>query len=143
MRIKYLSIPFLFILGAMLISSHIFFLTVGKTYQIWWADIILHFSGGFFIGLVALWFLFNRLNLPVQKEVLPYYIILISIISFTALIGVLWEFYEYIMDLITGYKSYSIVVMQENMKDTMSDLFLDLLGAAVSSIFLKFKKKVN
>lgn len=141
MRIKYLSIPFLFILGLMLIFSHIFFLTAGKTYEIWWIDMVLHFSGGFFIGLVALWLLFNYLNLPIQKEALPYYIILVFIVSFTALIGVLWEFYEYIMDLITGYKSYSIVVMQENMKDTMSDLFLDLLGAAISSVFLKFKKK--
>lgn len=141
MKIKYLSAPFLFIFGAILIFFHIFFLIAGRTYQIWWADIVLHYSGGFLIGLLALWLLFNYLNLPIQKEKLPYYFILILMVSFTALIGVLWEMYEYVMDLITGYKSYSIVVMQENMKDTMSDLLLDILGAASSSIFLKFKKK--
>lgn len=138
--IKYLNGPFLFIFGAIILAFHMLFLMIGNFYKIWWADIALHFSGGIFVGLFTIWFIFNKTNLPIQKEKLPFYIVFILVISFTALIGVLWEFYEFILDQITGYKS-SIMVMQENLKDTMSDLLMDLLGAAASVIFLKFKKK--
>lgn len=137
--IKYLNGPFLFIFGAIILAFHAIFLMIGNFYKIWWADIALHFSGGIFVGLLALWFIFNKASLPMQKEKLPFYIVFISVISFAALVGVLWEFYEFILDQITGYKS-STIVMQENLKDTMGDLFFDLLGASLSLVFLKFKK---
>lgn len=140
--IKYLNGPFLFIFGAIILAFHAIFLMIGNFYKIWWADIALHFSGGIFVGLLALWFIFNKANFLMKKEKLPFYIVFISVISFTALIGVLWEFYEFILDQITGYKS-SVMVMQENLKDTMGDLFFDLLGASVSNVFLKFKKIDN
>lgn len=141
MRIKYLNAPLIFILGLLIIALHIFFLIIGNYYKIWWADIVLHFSGGFLVGLFVIWFIFNYSNLPIEKNRLPFYIVLISALSFAALIGVLWEFYEFILDKITGYKTHSIIVLQENLKDTMSDLMFDLLGAAASSVFLKFKKR--
>lgn len=137
--IKYLNGPFLFIFGAIILAFHALFLMIGNFYKIWWADIALHFSGGIFVGLFAIWFIFNKANLPMQKEKLPFYIIFILVVSFAALIGVLWEFYEFTLDEITGYKS-SKIVMQENLKDTMGDLFFDLLGAVSSLVFLKFKK---
>lgn len=138
--IKYLNGPFLFIFGAIILAFHALFLMIGNFYKIWWADIALHFSGGILVGLFAIWFIFNKAGLPIQKEKLPFYFVFISVISFAALIGVLWEFYEFILDEITGYKS-SKLVMQENLKDTMGDLFFDLLGASLSLVFLKFKKQ--
>lgn len=140
MRLQYLNIGFLVIFTAALFSAHIAVLAVGDYYKIWWADNVLHFSGGFLAGSFALWFIFNsgRFLLPTEK--LPTYIIVITVLGFAALIGTLWEFMEFIMDEIIGYKSYSPIVMMENFKDTISDLFFDLLGALTANIFLKLPK---
>jgi len=143
MKIKYLKFPYIFAAGFIIVLFHILFLILGNYYhyQIWQADTLLHLSGGFLIGLFVLWYLFNHSNFIAEKEKLPLYIIIVAVISFTALIGVLWEFYEFILDKITGYKSYSVAVIKANLADTMSDLFFDLIGAAASNVFLKFRKK--
>lgn len=141
MKIKYLNFPSICVLGIIIVLLHILFLILGNYYyyKIWWADTLLHTSGGFLTGLFVLWYLFNYSALPFEKQKIPLYIIIIAVLSFTALIGVFWEFYEFILDKITGYKSYSAAVMQANLADTMSDLLFDLIGAAASNIFLKFK----
>lgn len=140
MRLQYLNMGFFVIFTAALFSVHIAVLAVGDYYKIWWADNALHFFGGFLVGSFALWFIFNsgRFLLPTKK--LPTYIIIIVVLGFAAFIGTLWEFMEFITDEITGYKSYSPIVMMDNFKDTISDLFFDLSGALAANIFLKFRK---
>lgn len=142
MKIKYLNFPLIYVLTTLLILLHIFFLILGNYYyyKIWWADIFLHISGGFLIGMFILWFLFNRVNPFFLKEKIPFYLTILSVLGFAALLGVLWEFFEFILDKITGYKSYSAAVMQANLEDTLSDLFFDLFGAAASSALLFFKR---
>ena len=139
MAIKYINISFLLILLILIFSGHIASLTVGEYYKIWWADVVLHFSGGLWTGLFVLWFMFNSGRAPFEAKKLPLYILIIAILSFTALIGVFWEFFEFILDEITGYKSYSAKVALENFKDTIDDLFFDLLGALTNVVFLKRK----
>ena len=141
MKIKYLNIYFLLIFIILIFSGHIASLAVGGFYKIWWADSALHFLGGFWVGLFALWFLFNFARTPLNAELFPAYILILALLSFTALMGVFWEFFEFILDKITGYKSYSAIILQKNLEDTLSDLLFDLLGAFASGIFLKFKKE--
>lgn len=137
---KYLNSYLLLIFLILIFSGHILILSVGGYYTIWWADIVLHSSGGFWVGLFILWFFFNSGKFPFEAAKLPLYILIISIVSFAAFIGVLWEFFEFILDWITDYKSYSSKIAQENLKDTMIDLFFDLSGALLSVVFLKFRK---
>ena len=139
---KYLNIPLLLFLFILIFSGHIASLAIGGYYKIWWADIVLHFSGGFGVGLFALWFIFNSGKFPFPTEKAPLYILILAVLSFAALIGVLWEFFEFILDEITGYKSYSAVVAIENFEDTIADLFFDILGAFLSGVFLKFRRKM-
>ena len=142
MRIKYLNPYFLLIFIILIFGGHILSLAVGEYYKIWWADIVLHFFGGFWLGLLALWFIFNSGKFPFPTEKAPLYILILAVLSFAALIGVLWEFFEFILDEITGYKSYSAVVAIENFEDTIADLFFDIFGAFLSGVFLKFRKKL-
>jgi len=148
MAVKYLNLRFLCFSGIAIMFAHFGFLATGTyaNYKIWWADMVLHFGGGFLVGMFGLWFIFNSEQSKKYKfgaEKIPSVYIIILAVSFAALIGVLWEFYEFFMDKITGYKSYSIAVMQENIKDTMSDLFFDIFGsAAAGALFFKtFKNK--
>lgn len=143
MRIKYLNFTAICVFGSVLVSLHVLFLILGSYYhyKIWYADNLLHLSGGFLTGLFVLWYFFNHSNFitETEKEKIPIYIIIITVVSFTTTVGVFWEFYEFILDKITGYKSYSIIIMQANLADTMSDLLFDLTGAALSNILLKFR----
>ncbi len=57
---------------------------------------ILHFSGGFIVACITLWFLARRYP-PVMatKRTLPFFLLIVGI---AVLIGVFWEFIEFILD---------------------------------------------
>ena len=104
-----------------------------------WFDIPMHFLGGFWVALVGLVFVFN-FQKPIFKEreilgfnlsektalVLSAFLI---IVSFTALIGVLWEFYEFLWDIFISVKTPAVIMGGDNV-DTLKDLFFDLLGGS-------------
>lgn len=52
-----------------------------------------------------------------------------------AFVGVMWEFYEFGMDLVLqrGVSTYALLG-QEGVADTMGDLFFDLLGGLAVAI---------
>lgn len=106
-----------------------------------WFDIPMHFLGGFLLVVIYFWIntKVEILNLKLNK--LPKWLInLIFALSFVILIGVLWEFYEFLSDyyLLVGGK---ISVFQNSFADTIGDLFCDLLGGATA--FAIFYRKLN
>lgn len=91
-------------------------------------DALLHFLGGMFIGLVGLYWL--RAHLGTDVEVRKTYIVVVGILGFAALVGVSWEFYEFLADRF--FSSVQGFLNQPNLADTMSDLFFDILGSAAA-----------
>ena len=65
---------------------------------------------------------------------------LVLTLGFVALIGVFWEFYEFLRDfyLLTGGK---ISVFQSSFADTVKDLFFDLVGGTTA--FAIFYRKLG
>lgn len=103
-----------------------------------WFDIPMHFLGGFWVGMVYFWFnpKIEILNSWFYK--LPKYLTnLLFILAFTAFIGVFWEFFEFGLDFFTG----ETMRFQGTSKDTIGDLFFDLLGG--TTVFAIFYKSTN
>lgn len=99
-----------------------------------WVDIPLHFFGGCSIAMFA-YLLLNAF--PDKKKMindLPVIIRIFLYVSIVSLAAVLWEFYEFIHDIVflTSY--------QPNLRDTMTDLFLGLAGGLILAIYLVSQK---
>jgi hypothetical protein len=118
----------LFIRSAILIFS-IFILNflAGKFYwyySIWYFDMIMHFCGGFFISLLLFWLL--KVKEVSLKSIL-------KIILGVLIIGVLWEFFEIMVNKTIAQNPF-------NFLDTISDIFFDLAGGSMASIY--FLKRI-
>lgn len=103
----------------------------------------MHFLGGFWLATV---FITLNSKLKIQNSELsglPNYLITIVItLGFVALIGVFWEFFEFLFDIFVSSKGY-LEVVQQGVADTMSDLFFDLLGGLMFLIIYKYFLKNN
>lgn len=87
-----------------------------------WFDMPAHFLGGFAITY------FFRAGIANSQEVvgqIPAQIQLLLAIGLTSIAAVIWEFVEYIADLTLGTN------WNWGLTDTLSDLFLGLIGAIV------------
>lgn len=97
-------------------------------------DIPMHLIGGFVTAWSAarLYHLWNLKQGLIIKPVIAVYIWFIAI---TALVGILWEIYEFLLD------PFVTMVMQATVKDTIGDLVNDLLGAAVFCVIMYWWKR--
>ena len=91
-------------------------------YSIWWLDMLMHFLGGFWVGLFFVYVFYNKNTFSKQ---------LLAVIFCVLLFGILWEFFEFFMNVI-AHDSFDIL-------DTLSDIFFDLAGG-FSAIFYCYKK---
>ena len=100
---------------------------------------LMHFLGGFWVALVGLVFIFD-FKKPIfkEREILGFNLsggissalsALLIIVSFTVLIGALWEFYEFLWDIFISVKTPAVIMGGDNV-DTLKDLFFDLLGGS-------------
>jgi len=95
-------------------------------YTIWYFDMLMHFLGGFWLGLVF-FYLF-----PPKESFLNYSAIL-KILLFVLLIGVGWEVFEIIFNNMLAHMSF-------NTLDTFSDVFFDLSGGGLAILY--FLKRI-
>lgn len=105
----------------------------GDLYMSWPPlDIPMHFLGGF----ATAWSL-QRLYWKYAKTgglmIRPPLLFFLCLVSLSALVGVAWEGYEYIHDLL-----YPLHHFQPSVADTMGDLALDVVGGAVFAILSLF-----
>lgn len=85
--------------------------------------------GGFWVA-VAFITLNSKLRIKNSKfavELSNYPITILITLSFVALIGVFWEFYEFFYDVLFSTRGYS-GFLQLGAADMVGDLFFDLLG---------------
>ena len=117
------------------LSLHVFATFYHLYWLFPWLDIPMHFLGGFL--LVIIFFYFWRFA---HISIGNVFGALVLTLGFVALIGVFWEFYEFLRDfyLLTGGK---ISVFQNSFADTVKDLFFDLVGGTTA--FAIFYRKLG
>jgi len=118
-----------------LVSALFVFLTlflgsaVDLYYKYWWWDIVLHAGSGFLFGVVgflAIFLLNESDRIPVGLR--PAFVCLFAV-TFAVTAGVVWEIFEYVMDLIAP--SLNMQTGESGVRDTMHDLIVDTGGAIV------------
>ena len=117
-------------LSIRLVSLIVFFFLINSLanyfywfYSIWWFDMPMHFLGGFWWGLVFVWF--YRV-----EEISPASIF--GIILSVLFVGVLWEIFEFFFYNFIAQNSFNIL-------DTISDVCLDLAGAFFALMYFKLR----
>lgn len=112
---------------------------LGWYYAVPWLDIPMHLAGGAWVGLLFFYIFGVRKSVFSPGNSLYF---LICGLGFAALIGILWEFYEFAMDVLV-WKSYPVWAAPGYIHfDTLKDLFNDLLGAfVVIALLLIFSEK--
>jgi len=133
------------ILMVLFIYAALYLGEVQKFYlKFWWWDIFLHFWAAMALGMIGLTILFIIYKKRKIKAK-PIWILLFAF-SFAVSIGVIWEIFEFSMDLIfkTNMQK-SMLGDTSGLTDTMIDLIMDSLGALISAtigyFYIKKKKK--
>ncbi len=93
--------------------------------RFWWWDIALHTSAGFLLGILGflLAYVLNG-HESIEMHMSPFFVALFAF-CFSLAMGALWEIFEFGMDQFFG------TFMQKGLVDTMWDLIVDTVGAAV------------
>ena len=114
----------------------------------WW-DILIHFLMGLAVSVLSIYVL----NLTVYKKDTSkhnLFFTFLFMLSFTMLVGVLWEILEFTGDAIfnMGYQRYvtydgEVLIGRAVLIDTMTDLLMELLGATIGIVFTVITKKID
>jgi hypothetical protein len=124
---------FLLVLIIFILVVNAFALHYFLYWRLLWLDIPMHFLGGFWLGLGALWLYF--LSGRFDKAILPQhrknlYVIALALTS-GLVIGGMWEIYEFSLDLLI--RLADVYYLQ----DTAGDIVMDALGSlSAASIFI-------
>jgi uncharacterized membrane protein YjdF len=136
------SLKFIFSFLIFILSIHTLATIKSWYWTIWWFDIPMHFLGGIGAALTFIW-LWRKYFPDFSPSGSENLFALLLTLSFVALIGVLWEFAEFLFDFFISAGGYAKVV-QQGAVDTFTDLFFDLLGGLTAAIiFLIGRRKAN
>jgi len=123
----------------------IFGLGFGMNFSVWWYDIPEHMLGGAFCAVFFYYLFFERYKiLGTDIKIIP---AIILSLGFVALIGVVWEFYEFFTDFyfssVYSFPSYYGLghFGQSGIFDTIKDLQNDLFGGLIASLLIYLKLK--
>lgn len=89
-------------------------------YSIWYFDIIMHLLGGFWVGLLFIYF-FPHSNISTG--------LIFKILFFVLFIGIGWEIYEILVNDIIVQNPFDYL-------DTISDICFDLSGGLCAILYL-------
>ncbi len=119
-----------FILIIIIAVLHFLALQFYLYWTFWWLDILMHFLGGLWVGLTALWFFFfsgyMHKNVNLVRSTKIFLITIASVI----VVGVLWEVWELWADLVFVNEAGYFL-------DTSLDMVMDTLGGIVAFIYAK------
>jgi uncharacterized membrane protein YjdF len=132
-----LHIPAEFELLALVFVFAALFLGEVRDYyaRYWWWDIALHTSSGLLLGILGFLLVYilnedDRIDLHMQ----PRFVALFAF-AFAVAVGALWEIFEFTMDQLFGLNMQKPMLGDPSgLTDTMWDLIVDTLGAAVISL---------
>ena len=133
-RVIYPSVIVLLIVHAFGVMNNLYNL-------ISWFDVPLHFLWGFVGALVFYWLAYRFPGyINVEKNFL---VSLVMVLSWVALGGVIWEFSEFIYDLMVYAKGFSASPVQFSIDDTIGDLAFDLFGATIMAVIMRLSYHKN
>ena len=95
----------------------------------------MHFLGGFVVGMLGL-AIHHTVASNYHTKRSPVWYHYTFVVGFAMLIGVAWEFHEYIFDQ-TINVWYNLSQSQLSLGDTMKDFLMDWLGATTAFLALK------
>ncbi|MBN2197651.1 hypothetical protein JW698_00415 [Candidatus Wolfebacteria bacterium] len=128
-----------FVLGLVILIA--IFHILGTIYSWYWIigyfDMLMHFSGGFWLASLFLFFFLPKITIIKYKT----FIQAVLTVSFSAFVGVLWEFFEFGLSFFILGDNFSGFI-QHGLPDTLSDLVFDILGGfACFCIYKIFNEK--
>ncbi len=104
----------------------------GYYVRYWWWDAVLHTGSGFLLGVLGFLLVYILNERPdVDLHMRPRFVALFAFM-FAVGMGALWEIFEFAMD-----QSFGMNMQKSGLVDTMWDLIVDSVGAAVIA-FLGF-----
>lgn len=101
-------------------------------------DIPMHLMGGFAVALLGL-AIHHQVSTRHHNAKSPWWYHYAFVIGFAMLIGVAWEFHEFILDQTVNFW-YRLPMSQPSLTDTMKDLLDDWIGASVA-FWMFYKQK--
>ncbi len=104
--------------------------------RFWWWDIVLHTTSGLLLGIVGflLVYVLNE-NRRVNLTMRPHFVAFFAFV-FAVSVGALWEIFEFTMDQLLGMNMQKAMFNDPSgLTDTMWDLIVDTVGAAIISLF--------
>ncbi|XSG85742.1 MAG: hypothetical protein ACPW60_03255 [Methylohalobius sp. ZOD2] len=107
----------------------------GYYVRFWWWDIVLHTASGFLFGIIGflLVYVLNEKK-EIDLHMNPGFVALFAFM-FALGIGALWEIFEFGIDRIFGMNMQKAMLGDSSgLTDTMWDLIVDAVGAAVIAI---------
>ncbi len=94
----------------------------------WWWDVMLHTGSGFLLGVLGFLLVYVLNEDPdIRLHMRPAFVALFAF-TFAVGLGALWEIFEFAMDQLFGWN-----MQKSGLVDTMWDLIVDTVGAAVVS----------
>ncbi|MBQ9072534.1 MAG: hypothetical protein IJY25_05205 [Bacilli bacterium] len=103
--------------------------------KIYWFDKFVHFLSGFVAAFVAIYLL---VKFKKDKNII---FSIIFIISFSVMIGSLWEVFEYLASYYFEVDPQKVIAT--GVTDTMGDIIVTLLASILTSISYYFEHKYN
>ncbi len=101
----------------------------GYYIRYWWWDAVLHTGSGFLLGVLGFLLVYVLNERPdVALHMRPRFVALFAFM-FAVGMGALWEIFEFAMDQLFGMN-----MQKSGLVDTMWDLIVDCVGAAVISL---------
>lgn len=106
-------------------------LYLGEVYdfygRFWWWDLVLHFGSAMGFGILG--FLLVFMLFQGDRYAAPPWALGALSFCLAVTVGALWEIFEYAMDTFFGFN-----MMKSGLPDTMGDLIVDAVGAALAAI---------
>jgi hypothetical protein len=123
-------------------------------YTFFWWDDLLHILSGVIIGFIG-FIVVYKINYKYSMDISPFLVALFSF-SFAVTLGVIWEMLEFFVDTFTGsaHQKWDLPETEimmgrayqgSGLRDTMSDLIVDSIGAFITSLITyhmyKYRKR--
>lgn len=124
---------------------HVFAVGLGLYGAVQWFDVPMHFFGGYAMAILALalWnWIGERVEIRSRVSDAPLARLLLEgifVVGFAMIIGVAWEWYEFLFDQFATTIVQKFGAAQPGLADTMDDLFNDTIGAVTAWVFWRHR----